>query len=182
MLHYEELSVAVLREWGIEPGDPDPDEMIADGAGYALRGEDGVLLAIGGVRLVSVETIARQPDDEYRPLAAHLAARFEPYQHIAVGWFRARFERLGDGPGARSWWVHRIARLFLAALARAGQTEVWAIADPTVPRAEAWLARLGFAPLEHGVWRLGLSRSSSALRGRGRDAPLGRHERLRQAL
>ncbi len=63
-------------------------------------------------------------------------------------WFDMRRDR-------RSRWVHRVARELLSALGAAGEREVWATADDSVPGSAVWLKRLGFQPCG-GVWRLGL--------------------------
>ena len=119
---YEELSAAHLREWGRDVDDlTDADLEYENGKrlGYALRGADGKLIAIGGVRWLSPHEREHGPD-------VHL-----------IAWFEAR---------GRSIWVHRTAVYLISALAAAGERIVWAIPDPTIPDAETWLKRLGFAP------------------------------------
>ncbi len=124
---YEPLSEAILREWGRDIDD-DTDVAHEDRQrlGYALRGDDGELKAIGGVRWMKPHERTHGPD-------VHL-----------LGWFESR---------DRSIWVHRMALYVLGALAAAGERVVWAIPDPTIPEAENWLRRLGFSPRGDGVWR-----------------------------
>ena len=128
-MRYEELTAARLREWGRDVeglSDAELEQEDRQRMGYALRGADGALQAIGGVRW----------------LAEH-EKKWGPDVHL-LGWFEGR---------GRSIWVHRMAIYVLSALAAAGERVVWAIPDPTIPNAEEWLRRLGFTPRGDGVWR-----------------------------
>lgn len=128
-MQYEELTPALLREWGqsVEGlSDAHLEYENSRRLGYALRGDDGKLKAIGGVKWLDGSEKTQWP-------GVHL-----------FGWFAAR---------GRSIWVHRMAVYVLAALAAAGERTVWAVPDPDIPSAERWLGRLGFAPRGDGVWQ-----------------------------
>lgn len=132
----EDLTGATFREWGgVEEGvtDEQLDAELAWRWGYVLRDASGALAAIGGVRWFSAGACEHGPEI------------------TCLAWFEAR---------CCSIWVHRQARFFLSALVAAGQRDVWAIPDPTIPKAQAWLKRLGFQPHENGVWRLGVFEAS----------------------
>ena len=49
--------------------------------------------------------------------------------------------------------VHRLALRLFARLEAHGIDEVWAELDDSVPRARAWMQRLGFVPTDGSWWR-----------------------------
>lgn len=127
---YEELTPSHLREWGRDVETLNDDDLVGEHRqrlGYALRDETGALIAIGGVRWMA------RHEREYGP------------EVDLLGWVELR-----DG---RSKWVHRMTVEVIAALAAAGERALWAVPDPTIPRAQAWLERLGFVACENGAWR-----------------------------
>lgn len=132
-MRYEDLTGAHLREWGRDVDhltDADLEYEAGRRFGYALRGDDGQLKAIGGVKWLD----GREEQDR-------------PGVHL-IAWFEGR---------DRSIWVHRMAIYLLSALAAAGERVVWAIPDPTIPGAERWMERLGFSPRGDGVWQRGVA-------------------------
>jgi hypothetical protein len=69
--------------------------------------------------------------------------------------------------------VHRAAYRILAALREVGEESLYVQCDGSIPDAEKWLRRLGFAPMENDptVWRLVLLEVShgNALRTKGME-------------
>lgn len=70
----------------------------------------------------------------------------------------ASFAKRGDYPKAG---IHRYGLSLMAAMDRAGIPELFATADPAIPRSREWLERLGFRPTENEVWKRGISGSCS---------------------
>lgn len=61
-----------------------------------------------------------------------------------------------DSRGPVSPLAHRYALKIRDTLQAAGAEEVHAFMDADIPRAEAWMKRLGFVPWHQDVWRLSL--------------------------
>lgn len=61
-----------------------------------------------------------------------------------------------DSRGAVSPLAHRYALRIRDVLKAAGASYIHAFMDADIPRAEAWLRRLGFEPWRQDVWRLSL--------------------------
>lgn len=96
--------------------------------GFALRGEAG-LAALGLVTWVET------PADPALPAGWWV-------------WF--------DSRGAVSPLAHRYAVKIRDALKAAGASSIHAFMDGDIPKAEAWMRRLGFRPWREDVWRLDL--------------------------
>jgi hypothetical protein len=100
---------------------------------------------------------------EYVPLTSELAARLPNFGEYdpedMYGWAVVEDGRVIGGGGI--WWmedrywavftcervppasVHRMAILLLTQISEIGIDEVWALADPTIPKSANWIKRLG---------------------------------------
>lgn len=74
-------------------------------------------------------------------------------------WWASLIKRDGFPPVG----IHRHALSLFDAMDQAEVKEIFATADPAIPRSQEWLERLGFVRMDNEVWKRGISSPRSRM-------------------